>query len=359
MDKRLPQSHPETSIRAGETVGPDRQLTVRGIATSKTTTIRTRLGPWRQLKVHARIALSRTLVCLPLRWADRLRSAFVESTGIKRDCLARIISIARHKSIGRLGSFALADNPKVRLSAVDSRITRLLYWYGESGYEEGEVSWWRHLCHHVSSVLEIGANVGYYTVQGAAAMRQGRYVAVEAHPDATTVVRRNVVLNNLRNVEVINAAVVGVKRAETQRLALPDEEPLYAPTGAYLTTGTEGIVDRPASRAIEVAVIEMAHLYIDEDLLKLDIEGAEFEVLSSIKDQLLKSRPIIVVEVLAHTAGLRGLIHELRMANYLALAIGKDSLHLLTTAQIAAPEPLPRYGSRDIILMPAEKSDIL
>src|SRR3712207_7346831 len=49
--------------------------------------------------------------------------------------------------------------------------------------------WWRKLCRASERVLELGANVGYFSVQGALAAPQARYTAVEPHPFSVDVCR--------------------------------------------------------------------------------------------------------------------------------------------------------------------------
>ncbi|WP_390624112.1 FkbM family methyltransferase [Fodinicola feengrottensis] len=252
--------------------------------------------------------------------------------------------------------FALPDNPGLRLTAVESRLARLLYWYGESGYEGCETLWWRRLCERATGILELGANIGYYTVQGAAAAPDAKYVAVEANPESADIVRANVRLNALRNVDIVQAAVVGDDAPETMELSLPDQEQYSAPTGAYLSAGNEGVGNRPSTRAVTVPTVRMSSLVDGVDLLKLDIEGYEAQVLESVRSRIAETRPTIVVEVLKKVPRLRAVISDLHATGYLVFAIGDDSLHLLTADELANPAPLPRYGSRDVVLVPAERA---
>jgi FkbM family methyltransferase len=289
----------------------------------------------------------------------QIRRRYAESSGVEQRLWAPAVSVLRHRPLAPMRDFALPDNPRLRLAAVESRLARLLYWYGESGYEGCETLWWRRLCSRSSAVLELGANIGYYTVQGAAAAPKAKYVAVEANPESAEIVRANVRLNSLQNVEVIQAAVVGDDAPETMELSLPDQEQYSAPTGAYLSAGNEGVDSRPSSRAVTVPTVRMSSLVDGVDLLKLDIEGYEAQVLESVRSQLADSRPTIVVEVLKKVPKLRAVISELHATGYLAFAIGEDSLHLLTVDELGSSAPLPRYGSRDVILVPAERANDL
>jgi FkbM family methyltransferase len=285
-----------------------------------------------------------------------VRNRYVAAKRSERTPLAAAAALLRHRPLAPLTEFDLPGNPDLKFAAVESRLARLLYWYGERGYETGETEWWRRLCQGSKSIVEIGANIGYYTVQGASAAPKARYTAVEANPESADIVRRNIALNGLDHVEVITAAVIDDADVTTVELALPDQERYVAPTGAYLSIGTEGIAGRPASRTITVPAMAAAGLLAEADLIKLDIEGYEARVLAAAQAHLTANRPTIVVEVLKQVPQLRQILRDLVADDYLALAIGETSLHLLTTAQLDSPDPLPRYGSRDVILVPAERA---
>lgn len=312
-----------------------------------------------RLRMLARLGLTHALTGLPGHAVHRIRDTYVAAEGLPHTALRPVASVLRHRPLTPLTDFDLPGNPQVRLAAVESRLTRLLYWYGERGYEGCETRWWRRLCAGAESIVEVGANIGYYTVQGAVAAPSARYRSVEANPESVAVLRRNLELNGLADVEVVAAAAVGEGDPRSLRLALPDQERYAAPTGAYLSTGSEGVAARPAGRTVTVPGVAATELLAGADLIKLDIEGYEARVLGSAWDEITRNRPTIVVEVLRKVPRLRELILRLHGEGYLVFAIGADSLHLLTVDDLAREAPLPRYGSRDVVLVPAERARLL
>jgi FkbM family methyltransferase len=306
-------------------------------------------------RVRARVALTTALRAFPDAWSATARDHFATASGRRRAAWAKAAGVLRHKSIAGLGTFTLADRPDVRLVAVDNQIARLLYWYGESGYEPGEVSMWRRFCSRSAAILEVGANIGYYTVQGAIAAPAAGYTAVEAQPDSAEIVRRNVELNGLTNVKVVHAAAVGEQAGDTIDLALPDAERYVAPTGAFVAAGTEGVgLRRAASRVITVPAVGSAQLVDGVTLVKLDIEGMEHAVLAVALPLLLRQRAALFVEVLCDTPQLRAQLVEMLSHDYEMHVLAPAGPVRVDPSQVPTANFSSEYGSRDVVVVPVE-----
>jgi FkbM family methyltransferase len=135
--------------------------------------------------------------------------------------------------------------------------------------------------HQGAVFYDVGANVGFFTLIGARLVRPNGYVrAFEPHPDNAAVLEHNIEINGLRNVELIRAAV----GAETGTAKLAGETPLT------LHLSAQGI-DVPL-----VTLDELAE-NLPPTLIKIDVEGAELDVLEGAKDTLARDRPVVVCEV--------------------------------------------------------------
>jgi FkbM family methyltransferase len=312
-----------------------------------------------RLRVAARVALTRALRAVPPGVSATVRTRYAEAAGARRTALGLAVSVLRHRPLAPLDTFTLIDNPAVRLAAVENRMVKRLYWYGEHGWEGVETDWWKRFCRQADRILEAGANVGYYTVQGALAAPGARYVAVEANPESAAVVRRNVALNALDNVEVVEAAVVGTDGVDSVQLALPDQERYVAPTGAYLVDLREGIRDRPAHRTVTVPAVHIRDLAADADLVKLDIEGMEHDVLEPIAEDLVRRRAVVFVEVLTDTPKLRQLLVRVAEGDYRLYVIGKHALTEVPAQMLRDVNLEAAHGGRDLIVLPAEKVDLV
>jgi FkbM family methyltransferase len=238
-----------------------------------------------------------------------------------------------------------------RLAAVGSRLERTLWWWGAQGYEPAEARWWRRLCADAANVLEIGANIGWYSVVGGTVAPE--YTAVEPNPEAAAVLRRNLDLNGLQRVRLVEAAVVGDGGPPEVELALPDQEAhSTAPTGSFLTVGTEAVADRHARRRVTVPTVAAAALFAGRDLVKLDIEGSEATVLTAALPEIRRSRPILLVEWLGGATRLHQVLRELGGARYRVFELA-EPLRALDLSAGARP------GSRDVLVVPEERLDQL
>ena len=153
------------------------------------------------------------------------------------------------------------------------------------------------------TVVDIGAHMGRYTITSSKSVgASGGVIAVEAHPYNFRILQHNIRLNKLKNVNAVNWAVYS-KRARL-KLYLPDEYLGYTMHHSlmtnYLTSKYSKEIER---RFIEVEADTLDNLLktrgIDEvNWIKIDVEGAEYEVLRGAKEILSTNRRIsILVEV--------------------------------------------------------------
>lgn len=124
-----------------------------------------------------------------------------------------------------------------------------------------------------SSFVDLGANEGLFTVQAAKYCGEsGKVIAIEPQPRCREILERNCQLNGCTNVTIVPFAVSDY--AGAMRLYLSDST----------NTGTTSIV-RPgwlAWRTIHVECMPLEYLLDSRgvgtvDLLKMDIEGSEYE----------------------------------------------------------------------------------
>ena len=154
--------------------------------------------------------------------------------------------------------------------------------------------------------IDVGAHIGTYTIPLARLVGQkGMIIAVEPLPMNISILKRNIKVNNLSNIVVIGKAAYN----ERGRLRL-SWNPLR--TGMSTT-----VLDRGFSNFIEVeadCLDEMVANILHKPeirLLKVDVEGAEIEVLQG-AISVLRRTSYVMVEVRSVTYGeVRELLNSL------------------------------------------------
>ena len=307
------------------------------------------------LGLGARRAATGVVRRLPVPVADRLRGPAGAPPGSARGRAHHLLleALRRGGIPAGVTTFALGDHPELRFVSHDSLVLHQLYWFGEQGWEPRLLPWWRRSCARASAVLELGANVGYFTVQGARAAPRARYVAVEPHPVSAQVCRANLALNGIRSVELVEAAAVPGAGCPAVELWIPAGQ-LATPTVAFLGDGTElpAPMRRHVAATVAVPAVDVRSLLIGVDLLKLDVEGQEHALLAAARDHLRAHRPTVFVEVLPGTTRLRRLLAELcRDDGYRChVPVAGGGLVQLDEADLLGARLLERYGGQDVIL---------
>ena len=133
-------------------------------------------------------------------------------------------------------------------------------------------------------VFDIGANVGFYTLLAAARVRpEGTVVAFEPLGQNTRFIHRHLRINHLDRVQVIEAAVG--KRNGTVRF-----QPHASSAMGRVSNDGSIVVDQVALDDLcDEATIP------DPTLMKIDVEGAELNVLEGASRMLKRAHPSILL----------------------------------------------------------------
>ena len=148
-------------------------------------------------------------------------------------------------------------------------------------------------------VIDIGAHMGRYTIISSKRVgTEGKVVAIEAHPGNFEMLNRNIKLNQLTNVIPLNYAVYS---KETKiKLYLPEEESgntIYNTIISDRARNEEKFVDVNAN-TLDYLLQSKGIKQEEVNWIKIDVEGAEFEVLKGATNILSKSRDIaLLIEI--------------------------------------------------------------
>jgi FkbM family methyltransferase len=155
--------------------------------------------------------------------------------------------------------------------------------------------------------VDVGGNLGYYSLLMASFVGPtGRVITFEPVQENLAVLKENIAVNGLRNVEFVNSAlgsqpgVMSLIRSEAGSVSATPSIRGYAVEGAQVS--------------IEVPVNTL-DAFLEEkgwrpSVIKIDVEGAELEVLRGAVNTLRVARPAVLLEVHGWDEGSSGEVRD-------------------------------------------------
>lgn len=223
----------------------------------------------------------------------------------------------------------LRSGASIHVSPTDY-LQLLIYYLGT--FEPHCLPYLRGCANKGGTIVDVGANIGFYTLESSLAVGPtGRVISIEAAPPHVEALRKNIQLNGMRNVSLVEVAVgdsVG-------------EATLALPRGGNLGMFTLGPVnsDEPYSVALRPMDDLLAEQGIHSiDLIKMDIEGSEYRALRGAAKTLARYKPALLIElneVALHRRGssAREIKDLLSEAGYRGWVIGRREIRPIPDGQ--------------------------
>ncbi len=200
-------------------------------------------------------------------------------------------------------TFVLKWTPDIKVQMYPVNETCQVLFVG--GYfDPNELSWLKTSLKTGMVFIDVGANLGIYTLFASRLVGEGGVVlALEPSQRDFNYLKANVALNRMTNVRLLRLGVSNVS-AERDLLIAEEAHSGHNTLGSFAYEGVEG---RGTER---VRVETLDDLVQREDLkrvdaIKIDVEGHELAVLEGAKATLLKFHPTLLVEIAD-----RALIHQ-------------------------------------------------
>ena len=180
---------------------------------------------------------------------------------------------------------------------VDTRDAAIAPWLVLDGMWEPHVTAWMQSTLVRGNVfVDVGANVGYFTLLGAKLVGpEGLVVAVEAHPDLAVILQSNVVINGVYGYVTTHNRAAWSENADIE----------FHIRQHFAGNSSVGTIDAPGlqrlgdtERAVTVQAVELddllAGLPRPVDVIKIDVEGAEVHALTGLR-RTIESNPGLVI----------------------------------------------------------------
>ncbi len=140
------------------------------------------------------------------------------------------------------------------------------------------------------TIFDVGANIGSYALFLAGLVgEQGRVVALEADPDVARILEANVQANGLKAILPIQAAAF----RESGEILLGRARASTGYSGLYYSQAAEWISVPACTLDALGEKLGLKRL----DFVKIDVEGAECDVLEGMTSLLRTHRPVLLIEL--------------------------------------------------------------
>lgn len=179
----------------------------------------------------------------------------------------------------------------------EEHIQRQLFWYGY--YEKPLGDALKKIIRPGDVFLDVGANIGYFSLLAAKFEPQSAIVAFEPVSFLFEELRKNIAVNWFKNIEAINAAA-GDKE-ETKTIFISGKENLGM-SSFQQPENYSGMKEQVKTLSLDDWFVKSGLTKID--IVKIDVEGSEVSVLRGMQQLLQKFKPVILIEINPETLGL-------------------------------------------------------
>jgi FkbM family methyltransferase len=156
-------------------------------------------------------------------------------------------------------------------------------------YENNEINSWRNKIKDSSVVLDIGGNIGIYTLTASAKAKRGKVICFEPEQDNISLLKKSIKENNMTNItlvekcvgDVSGSAVLGISKYNKGKHSLLQSEIGENIQNVQITTIDEEVEKLGLERV---------------DYIKIDVEGWEAKVLKGMEKTINQFHPEILFE---------------------------------------------------------------
>jgi len=147
-------------------------------------------------------------------------------------------------------------------------------------------------------IIDLGANVGYYTLKIKDTNPSCRVIAVEPNPTAIEILEKNIATNDIKGVTVVRKAIGGSAGELTFKTT--DQGTMFSGRDlGKIKKDDRYWIKESMIRTIQVPCTTLTELLKDYDvrevdILKLDVENMELEIFKSSLEVLSKVKRIVV-----------------------------------------------------------------
>ena len=177
----------------------------------------------------------------------------------------------------------------IELPFIINSSTEIMKWRAETFWvkEPETIKWIEKFCtldHSPSFLLDVGANIGMYSLFAASLMRTLRIIAIEPAPNNLQYLIENVELNKFSDrIQVVSKPLASSVFQGT--LSNPDQRP--GATGAQVKSEFSSDPRKITTTTGDLLVAEHS---VFNAILKIDVDGNELDILQGFRESLIGKR---------------------------------------------------------------------
>ncbi len=234
--------------------------------------------------------------------------------------------------------FDLLINP-----AIDNGVERSLYYFGT--YEKGTLDFIKKHLLQGQVFFDIGANIGLMSIFASYCVgKSGKVYAFEANPETVKLLKYNIELNGISNINIVDKAVGN----QTGKIKIYNN-------WAGNRGGASLIKPEQETASFDVDLIKIdditEYLSMNIGLIKIDVEGFEMDVLKGLEKIL--SRPVppkLIIECSADRNNNYDSVYEIyhfikKVNNYKIYKLSKGKERFGDLVEIKSTDELPKHDN--------------
>jgi FkbM family methyltransferase len=143
---------------------------------------------------------------------------------------------------------------------------------------------------------DVGAHIGFYSLIAARIVGQaGNIIAFEPDPDNAETLRENASKNDFSAVSVVCAAMSD--KDGVVRFHRSTQSDASRMSGMVISNNLPGMPESETFSCQAVSLDSFCSSHPAPNLIKIDVEGAELQVLDGARSLLAQKKPVLIIEV--------------------------------------------------------------
>ena len=140
-------------------------------------------------------------------------------------------------------------------------------------------------------LVDCGCNFGFYSFFTASLSKDNQIISIEASKNTLEEFNKNFIMNNFNNIKVLNKAVMDL---DNQKLVFSESEKDWESSFLHNKFSVK--------KRNEVETITIDRVLVGKNLekklliIKIDVEGTDFNVLEGAKNTIKVNKPLIIIE---------------------------------------------------------------